>query len=64
MSYRVEIEKATGEITYWNSGQNFGDKEDADERAEYLWNVHGHTGNFARFSVIDSDGETYSDWEC
>lgn len=64
MGYFVEIEKADGTVTYWNHEQEFEDKDEADERAEWLWNVHAHTENYARFSVIGTDGVTYSDWEC
>lgn len=64
MEYFIEIEKADGTLAYYKDGLAFEDKDDADERAEFLWNLHAHTGNYARFSVIGSDKETYSDWEC
>lgn len=62
MGYFVEIEKADGTIRYYNG--DFDELDLAQERIEYLWNIHAHTGDYAAFRVIGSDGETYSELEC
>ena len=64
MGYFVEVEKADGDVMYAYNQKEFEDRWDAEERAEFLWNLHAHTGSYARFSVIGTDGVTYSDLEC
>ena len=64
MKYLVEVEKADGDIIHAYNGKEFEDKWDAEERVEFLWNLHAHTGNYAAFRVVGTDGETYSDLEC
>jgi hypothetical protein len=64
MGYFVEVEKADGGVLYTFNGKEFEDKWDAEERAEFLWNLHAHTGDYAAFRVIGTDGETYSELEC
>lgn len=64
VKYYIEIEKADGAISWWNGGKEFEDKDDAEERAEFLWNMNAHTGNYARFAVLGTDGEIYSELEC
>jgi len=64
MSYFVEIEKVDGEVSRYSNQKEFDNASDAEERAEYLWNLHSHTGNYASFRVVGADGETYSELEC
>lgn len=64
MGYFIEVEKADGDVMYAYNQKEFDDRWDAEERAEFLWNMHAHTGDYARFSVIGTDGVTYSDLEC
>lgn len=67
--YKVEVERSNG-TTFW-FGENTGGSaiewrypEDADARAEQIWNRLAGTGEYARFSVIEQDGTIYTDWEC
>lgn len=60
----IEIEKADGEVTYYSNQKWFDKQEDAEERMEYLWNLHAHTGRYAAFRVIGHDGETCTELEC
>jgi hypothetical protein len=64
MGYFVEIEKADGVVRYHGGDKEFEELYEAEELVEYLWNMHSHTGNYAAFRVIGSDGETYSELEC
>lgn len=64
MRYFVEVEKADGDVMYAYNQKEFEDKWDAEERIEFLWNLHSHTGEYAAFRVVGSDGETYSELEC
>ena len=64
MGYFVEIEKADGEVYPYSNQKEFDNASDAEERAEYLWNLHSHTGDYAAFRVIGTNGETYSELEC
>lgn len=68
--YRIEAETVDGK-SYWygqpweENGIMFETMNDADSRAEGLWIRHTNSlsGIYARFSVIDQDGNTISDWE-
>lgn len=61
--YRVQIEKADGEVYFVKDGKLY-DEEFAGEFMEYLWNVKGHTGDYASFRMIDEAGEVYAELEC
>jgi hypothetical protein len=61
--YRVQIEKADGEVYFIKDGQQYSE-ELAGDFMEYLWNIHGHTGNYASFRMIDEAGEVYAELEC
>jgi hypothetical protein len=64
MMYKVEIEKADGEIVYLNGGKEY-DREFAVELCEFGWNAKAHTGDYASFRVVESTtGEVYSELEC
>jgi hypothetical protein len=63
--YKIEIEKADGEIRYWNDGKLFEDAEDAEMRTEFIWNLQSHTGEYASFRVVNAaTGDVYSELEC
>lgn len=68
--YRIEIEKADGNCFFYGQphltedGQWFHTVEDADVTAEKLWRTHSHTGEYARFSVVENSDGTITDWEC
>lgn len=62
--FRIEIEKADGEVYLWKGGLEFNDVSDAIDRMEFLWNMQGHTGNYASFRVVDVVGDVYSELEC
>ena len=67
MSFRVEIERADGDVEWYKFRGEIREwryPEQADKFAEEMWLNYGDTGNYARFSVVEDDGETYSDWEC
>lgn len=61
--YKVEIEKADGEIYFLKDGKEY-ERDFASEMIEYMWNIHGHTGNYASFRMIDGDGEVHAELEC
>lgn len=61
--YRIEIERADGEIRYLNDGKEY-ERDFAEEMVEYVWNMKAHTGNYASFRVVDEDGEVLTEFEC
>ena len=61
--YKIEIEKADGEVYLFNDGKEY-EKGFAEAFVEYMWNVKGHTGEYASFRMIDSDGEVHTEFEC
>lgn len=66
--YRIEIKSTDGSVSYFGDAQEEGgtwfDSEwSADEIAESMWLSYGVTGRFARVSVVDSLGESLTDWE-
>jgi hypothetical protein len=63
--FRIEIERADGQVFYRGGGTpiEWRNPEDADAVAERLWLNLAGTGDFARFSVVEQDGSVYSDWE-
>lgn len=62
--FRIEIEKADGEVYFLKNGLEFNDVSDAIDRMEFLWNMQAHTGNYASFRVVDVAGDVYSELEC
>lgn len=64
MGYFVQVEKADGYVMYAFNKKEFDDMWDAEERVEFLWNLHSHTGEYAAFRVVGTDGVTCSELEC
>lgn len=62
--YKIEIEKADGEVRYYNDGLEFEDLSDAVDRMEFMWNMKAHTGHYAAFRVVLPGGDIYSELEC
>ena len=62
--YKVEIEKADGQVYFMKDGKEY-ERDFASEMIDYLWNLHGHTGNYASFRVVEADtGVVYEELEC
>jgi hypothetical protein len=62
--YKIEIEKADGEVYFRKEGKLY-ERDFANEIIEYLWNLHAHTGNYASFRVVNADtGVVYAELEC
>lgn len=61
--YKIQIEKVDGEVYFIKDGKAY-EEEFAGEFMEYLWNVKGHTGEYASFRMIDEAGEVYAELEC
>lgn len=68
MKYYLEFEKVDGTVTWWKrkNGERieYVDPRKADGVAEHFFSNLGDMGQYVRFSVVRTDGETYSDWEC
>lgn len=61
--YKVEIEKANGEVYFIKDGKEY-EEEFAGELIEFLWNTKAHTGEYASFRIIGEDGEVLAELEC
>jgi hypothetical protein len=67
--YRIEIENTDGSTMLFGEAK-FGEAmtwdslELADSRAEDCWLRLSGDERYSRFSVVDSDGNRLTDWEC
>ena len=65
--YKIEAELIGGDSFFMKrDGQvvEFADVTDADVSAEKLYRMKSGGGLYARFSVVDDDGNRVTDWEC
>lgn len=66
--YRIEYETVDGVTGFMvrsdRTVAEWASREVADENAELLWLDNTGMGKFVRFSVVDEQGEVYTDWEC
>lgn len=61
--YKIEIETADGAVRYLNDGKEY-EQDFAEEMVEYVWNMKAHTGMYAAFRVVGTDGEVLTEFEC
>jgi hypothetical protein len=64
MAWKIEIEDTDGVVGFYKGGRRFDTAVDADAVAEKLWLNWSGRDEILRFTVVDSAGVTYSDWEC